>query len=150
MNNSPRPNFSSCPLTPLLAVATKLLQHFICDCSVSERWIWHNAAKYPLWLRYWLNTHRLRLWWDRSHHRVLPDRYLSLSLLFHSELTLGPTVEREQHLKVGIVKIVFASHHCNKTWHPAPWLDSWHSVTCYVSHVMNGEWSQLAWLQIET
>ena len=37
--------------------------------------------------------------------RVLPDRYPPLSLSFHSELTLGPTVEREQHPKVGIVKI---------------------------------------------
>lgn len=124
-------------------------QHFICHLwLLSERYRvrlwWHNAAKYPLWLRSatgsgsdgpGVNT-----------DRVLPDRYLSLPLSLsdftHPELTLGPTVEREQHIKVGIVKIFSIIMTSGSV--------TWFVTHCHVLRVPCHEWNDLAWLQIET
>ena len=146
MNNS-RPKFSSCPARLLPVCQAKLLQHFICHLwLLSERYRvrlwWHNAAKYPLWLRSatgsgsdgpGVNT-----------DRVLPDRYLfpSHSDFTHPELTLGPTVEREQHIKVGIVKIFSIIMTSGSV--------TWFVTHCHVLRVPCHEWNDLAWLQIET
>ena len=143
MNNS-RPNFCSCPDPVLPVCQAKLLRHFICHLwllSEREGWArqWHNAAKYPLWLRSWQYTGSGSDGPESSQTGCCRIGIcISLSLLL-SELTLGPTVEREQHLKVGIVKIgsITPSQSQHMTSGSVTWFVT-HRHVLRVSCLMNG------------
>ena len=145
MNNSPpRPQTFAHVLTPCCQLSGKVAhRYFICHLWL----LWVEMSPGCTGIMP-LNIH-----FDSGSgvitDRVLPDRYLPPSLSFHSELTLGPTVEREQHLKVGIVKIfsitVIVIEHDIRLRDMIR--DTLSRVTCLMSWM---EWSQLAWLQIET
>lgn len=139
-------------LTPCCQLSGKVAhRHFICHLWLLwvERdepgLLWHNAAKYPLWLR-------LRLWWSGViTDRVLPDRYLSLSLSLISIGAYSRPDCRERTTPKGRHRQDIKHHSVIVIKHDIRLRDmirdTLSRVTCLMSWM---EWSQLAWLQIET
>ena len=148
MNNS-RPKFSSCP-APLLPVCqAKLLRSIsfvICDCSQRDTESGSGGIM-PLNIHFDSDLPpALAPMVPESTQtgccRIGISLSLSLSDFTHPELTLGPTVEREQHIKVGIVKIFSIIMTSGSV--------TWFVTHCHVLRVPCHEWNDLAWLQIET